>query len=109
MSGLGSIDALIEPTLREARVADRWRAVGRCVDVVWHIRAGLENVEPVLVVARSGLAGVVPGDQIARVREDSVGAAGHGRDVNVVAPEGIPARAVRLPVVVAGDSAHLRL
>src|SRR2546422_885732 len=104
-----SVDVLIEPPLRQAWVADARRTVGRRVNVVRSVRARLVDIEPVLIVACARLSWIVSGNKIARIREDGIHAAGHCRDVNVVTPERIATRAVRLPVVVAGDGAYFRL
>src|SRR5437867_13149815 len=86
-----SVDVLIQPPLRQAWVADARRTVGRRVDVIGHVRAGLVDVEAVLIIVRAELPRIVPGDEIARIREHHVRAAWHCWDVNAVSPERIAA------------------
>src|SRR2546423_8904020 len=86
------VDVLVEPALREARVAYERRGVRRRVDVVRHIGARLVHVEAVRVVVRAGLARIRAGHEIARVRPRGLDRAADGRDVQVVAPEAVTPR-----------------
>src|SRR5438128_4603158 len=57
-SAVGRVDVLVEDALAQTRVGDTWRGVRRGVDVVRHVRARLEAVEPIRIVARAGLTRV---------------------------------------------------
>src|SRR3989475_3530426 len=87
-----SVDVLVEAALRVARI-ERRRVALQDLEAVGGVRrAG--------TTARYGAPGVGPGH---------VDAAGHGRDVDVVAPEADHSSAMRFPVVVAGEVADPRL
>src|SRR5207249_10337152 len=87
-----SVDVLVEAALRVARIERR--------------RVALENVEAVgcARIARINARYEVPG-----VGPGHVDAAGHGRDVDVVAPEADHSSAMSFPVVVTGEVADPRL
>src|SRR5438094_5298968 len=87
-----SVDVLVEAALRVARIERR--------------RVALQDIEAVggVRIARINARYEVPGDG-----PGHVDAAGHGRDVDVVAPEADHSSAMRFPGVVAREVADPRL
>src|SRR5512132_2083650 len=100
-SAARGVDVLVEPSLREAGIADERRRVGGSVDVVRHVRARLVDVEAILIVVGPRLARVGPGDEVTGVGPGGNHGAADRRDVDVVTPERVAAGAVGLPVEVA--------
>src|SRR5437879_1329339 len=90
LSGRGCVDVLVQSALRQAWVADGRGRVGRGVDVIGHVGAGLVDVEAVVVVAGTDLARVGAGHQVPGVGPRRYNRDAGRRDVDVVAPEPVP-------------------